>query len=679
MERPATPVPDAAGPSSSPAGPDLGRPARRERYLRRFFAYALPYKGLLAAALFAGLMKFALQYAPAWLVGEATDLYAAKARYAVMPVDDRLAWLWTLTAAGVAVSVLIAVATYLRGVLTAILGVRIIRDLRQRLFDHLHRLSLQFYSRERTGSVASRLIGDISIASQLFNGGIITLAMDVFSLFLGLGLLLLIDWRLSLAAVATLPLYALTFKLLNPRVRRASRLVQSSISRISGNVQERLSGIALVKTYAAEDREQAAFNLDTERHYDRNVSQTKLSNTVGGLSEFLVQFNTTIFIALGGWLVLRPGEDLSPGDAVKAIGYLAVMYMPVRRFAEVNVVFQTSMASIERVFQVFDITPTVVDKPAARTDPPAAGRVAFEGVWFDYHADTSESRGLPESHKPADLRGDPAFDARRQKRREKLETGRARQRRAGLDVRADRSRRQARAKAARPDWVLRGLDFAVAPGEKVALVGPSGAGKTTLVSLLPRLYDIDRGAIKIDGVDVRDYALKTLRDAIGIVQQDSFLFSGTVRENIAYGRPDASFDEIRAAARAANAHDFVAELDDGYDSVIGERGVALSGGQRQRVSIARAVLKNPKILILDEATSALDTESEVLVQQALERLMAGRTSLIIAHRLSTVRNADRILVLDRGQVVESGPHDALVAQGGLYARLVRQQFGPEAV
>jgi subfamily B ATP-binding cassette protein MsbA len=652
-----------------------GRRKPSDKYLRRFLAYALAYKGLLAAAIAAGLFKFGLNYSFPWLIGEATDLFAADGRFTGMSRDDRLWWLWALAGLGIVLSVLHGISAWARGVLTAILGVRIIRDIRQRLFDHLHRLSLQFYSRERTGSLASRLIGDISIASQLVNGGIVTVAMDSFSLVLGTILLVWLDWRLAIAALATLPLYAMTFKVLNPKVRRASRLVASSISRISGNVQERLGGIALVKTYAAEDREQAAFNLDTERHYDRNVTQTKISNTVGAISEFLVHLNQVIFIALGGWLVLRPGETLTPGDVVTGIGYLAVMYLPVRRFAEVNVIFQTSMASIERVFQVFDITPAVVDKPDARREPPRHGRVTFDNVWFDYHTETDEGRGLPESHKIGDLRNDAEFDARRSRRREAVEVGRAKQRRRGVDKIRHRTSAKLRQRSNDPQWVLRGLQFEVEPGERVALVGPSGAGKTTLVSLLPRLYDIDRGAIKLDGVDIRDYTLRALRQGIGIVQQDSFLFSGTIRENIAYGRPDATDKEIEAAADAANAATFINDLEDGYDSVIGERGVSLSGGQRQRISIARAVLKDPRILILDEATSALDTESEALVQQALERLMQDRTSLIIAHRLSTVRNADRILVLDRGQVVESGPHDDLVEQGGLYARLVRQQFG----
>ncbi len=669
------------------------------RYVRRFFAYALDYRWLLAAAIFSGLSKFGLNYTFPWLIGTATDTV-------IRPVGDAAAWtdsqrvghLEWLLLLGVVLSLAHGTSTYFRGFLSAKLGSRIIRDLRQDLFDHLHRLSLHFYAKERTGSIVSRLITDIQTASQIVNGGLISLVMDIFSLVVGVVLLVSIDWRIAVAALAVMPLYAVTFKLLNPRVKKASAAVQSQISKISGTAQEKLAGIALVKTYAAERRESDRFKEDTEEHYDRVIQQSTLAQSVSSISETLVHLGQTIVIGLGGWLAIR--GDMTAGDVIKSIGYLAVMYLPVRRFAEINVVYATSLAAIERVFQVFDITPKMFEKPDAVRQKPTGGRVAFEGVCFDYTDDSDETRIRLEDHdgpaasKQNGARRDPGSltpaahnSAKHSGATHSSPTHSGPTHRGPTNIgphhpgddtpSPDRAAPTGEGDLRPRKWVLDDLSFTVEPGEKIALVGPSGSGKTTLVSLLPRLYDPNRGRIAVDGVDLRDYSLRHLRKAIGIVQQDSLLFSGTIRENLCYGRPKATQAQIEEAARAANAHDFILDLEGGYDARIGERGVTLSGGQRQRISIARALLKDPRILILDEATSALDSESEFLVQQALARLMVGRTCFIIAHRLSTVRDADRILVLQAGRIVETGTHTQLLEGQGLYSRLCRQQFGLE--
>jgi subfamily B ATP-binding cassette protein MsbA len=352
---------------------------------------------------------------------------------------------------------------------------------------------------------------------------------------------------------------------------------------------------------------------------------------------------------LGGYLALIGHPPLTGGDVIKLLGWLGILYGPIHRFADFNIVFETSMAAMDRVFQVFAITPKIQDHRDATNEQPKRGEVSFENVRFRYHDESEESRI---SLNDSDAETDDHEDGQTGKSAEPVH------------------------KAVDHRWVLDGLSFHVKAGEKVAIVGPSGSGKTTIVSLLPRLYDVTEGTIKIDGTDLRRYRLRPLRKSIGIVQQASLVFSGSVRENLCYGCAEDKIDQKRVelAARAANAHDFIMALPEGYDTKLGERGVNLSGGQLQRLSIARALLKDPKILILDEATSALDAESEALVQDALERVMQGRTCFIIAHRLSTIRNADRILVIRDGKVYESGTHHELMEKDGMYAKLVRQQF-----
>ena len=618
----------------------MNGPARDTRkYFGRLLRYVWAEKRLMAVSTVFGVLGLILPFAYPQIIGMVVQqvmlghgLHDVQLTYAARV--DQLKW---LALAAIVTAAAWTVVGYCKGHYTLQLGNHVITRLRHDLFEHFQKLSLQFYAKERTGGIVWRLVYEVNGVANIIYAGVLLLVFDVVQLIIATIWLVSISGKLAFATLITLPIYGLTLYLMNPRVRAASDIVNRHISQISGNVSEQFSAMALVKTYAAEDRETARFRVENQRQLHYVLHQSHLGHAMGAASDGVVHLGTTTIIAYGGWLALKYNA-ITPGDFVKFLGIVTIMYGPVRRFADLNLVYQNSLASVRRVFRVFDIRPKIADKPNAVTTPPVSGDVVYEAVKFQYHDDSDESRIRLDDDEPTDSpykKSNP------------------------LDHK----------------YILNGVDLHVRAGERVALVGPSGSGKTTLASLLPRLYDVQEGRILIDGIDVRDYALKTLRQSIGVVQQDSFLFSGSIRENLLYGKPDATEAEVIDAAKAANAHNFISGLPGGYHTALGERGVNLSGGQRQRLSIARAILKNPRILILDEATSALDAESESLVQQALDHLMQGRTSLIIAHRLSTVRNADRILALEDGKIVEAGGHDELLARNGLYARLVRQQFG----
>jgi subfamily B ATP-binding cassette protein MsbA len=494
-------------------------------------------------------------------------------------------------------------------------AMRLVCDLRIQLFAHLQTLSLRYFDRTHTGETVSRVSQDTGEVYTLTNGFLINLIADSVTVVAVVGFLFYVDWRLAAATCAVMPLFVFNYLYNRRRMREESRTHRQNWDRVMGFLHEKVSSARVIKSFVREQGEITTFSGGINADFF-NYSRIVMRNTkLAVIADLLGSIGALVVLGYGGWLVVK--GQMGVGTLVAFNAYIAFVFPPIVRFVDLATIFQRAITGLENVFALLDTKPEVADLPDAAPLPPIRGDVEFRRVSFDYNIEATTPGG---------------------------------------------------------PRTLKDVSFRIQAGQVAAIVGPSGSGKSTIINLLARFYDPASGEVLVDGHDIRHATSDSFRQQIGIVLQENVLFSGTLEDNLKYGKPDATREEIIAAATTANAHDFIVALPDGYSTVVGERGAQMSGGQRQRIAIARAILKNPRILIFDEATSALDLASERLIQQAMERVMRGRTTFIIAHRLSTIQRADQILVMDQGRLAEHGTHLELLALEGLYARLHALQF-----
>ena len=543
--------------------------------------------------------------------------------------DLDLLWLIVglMTAIAVATGGLGIVQTYL----TNKVGQNVMRDLRDTLYGHLQGMSLGFFTGTRTGEIQSRVSNDVVGVQTVVTSTVSDTLANTVILISTLVAMVILSWQLTLVAIATAPIFFVLTKFVGARRRAATSQAQQATAEMTAITQETLSvsGIMLAKLFGRQNQEMAHFHGHNQQLSELAVRQQMIGNAFFAVVMTFMSISPAFIYLLAGYLMQGVGPGgITAGTIIAFTTLQARLYFPIGRLLEVSVELQSSMALFERIFAYLDLKQEIVDSPDAVTLNPdqVAGAVKFESVRLNYGL-TAEER----------LEGNPPEDSGQR-------------------------------------WAVDGVDMEILPGQLVALVGPSGAGKTTIAYLIPRLYDPTEGKVSIDGTDVRKISLASLSELVGFVTQESYLFHTSLRSNMLYGKPDATQEEIEAAAKAAYIHERIMEFPEGYDTVVGERGYRLSGGERQRLAIARVILHQPRLLILDEATSSLDTASERYVQSALEPLMKGRTTIAIAHRLSTIMAADVIYAIDRGRIVEQGTHNELLKTHGLYARLYEEQF-----
>ena len=610
------------------ADESVRNPQKERQAMLRFLAYLTPYLPLFITATVFGIINYTVGAVVPSITGYVIDRLIigntqthAGHTNRLYPVLDHLLRHFAphdtptekanvLLGAVIVFLLSMGLVIFGRGYLVGIGGQRVIFKLRNDLYEHIQGLSLSFFQQNRSGSIVSRLTSDIALAQNFIGNACTLLWMDSISVVGIIIWLFLLSPRMATVSLIVLPFWVFSVRFYGQRIRKASHAVQEGLSELSGQVQEKVAGATVVQAFAREKRETRLFHRMHRSLYDRQVTTVRYQALNMATSNVLTSVAPITVVLFGAHEVIA--GRMTTGMMITFWTTLGLFYMPLQRLTDMAAVIANAGAAIDRIFDIFDIAPDIADADGAVALPAKIeGHVELRNVSFGYDPDVP---------------------------------------------------------------ILKGLNLDIKPGEVIAFVGPSGAGKSTLVNLVPRFYDVTGGEIRVDGQNIADVKVKSLRNNIGMVLQDNILFTGTIKDNILYGRPGATDAEIVEAAVAANAHHFIEALPEGYETEIGERGTKLSGGQKQRLAITRAFLRDPRILILDEATSALDSESEKLIQNALNRLMIGRTTLIIAHRLSTIMHADKIVAMQDGRIIEVGSHTDLLANRGLYYHLYKAQF-----